>query len=179
LQQTGKDSALDYFDLDYLNAIYAFSLFVGSVFDDVTGEILLPTDPPFAPADKILWTVLERLHDAGVLQFGKKTPLNAFDPGQDNSTFTYYFARVSWRFALPEFCESYSSLHSELADRIDTAQEEDDHLRAVTEIWWQIGRSEGFRYLNVELEKYSLSIDEGSKLSDAIDYALTKFSIPQ
>jgi hypothetical protein len=179
LDQTGKHEPFDYYSLSYSDAVYAFALFVGSEFNDHTGEILLPTAPPFAPTDKELGSALKRLNDVGALQFGQKTPQNAFVPNQNETTFSYYFLRVSWQFAMPEFATSYASLHTELAELVDEGNANSDYSQAVSEIWWQIGRSETLQYLNQELDKYGLSIEEGDKLREAIRYVLTKFSIPQ
>jgi hypothetical protein len=156
------------------------SLFhIGSEVSEETGEFRLPESPSFGPSKEDLWSTLSKLHDAEILEFGENTPLNAFDPGTDSSTFSYYYARVSWQFALPETTGSFSSLFREISEVVDLRDEDDSYHEVVSKIWWQIGFSDAQRHLDKELEKYGLSIQSGDKLREAFRYALSNFSIPQ
>jgi hypothetical protein len=179
LEQTSRHKRYDYSGLHYAEAILAFSLYLGSEVNEETGEFRLPESPSLGPSKEILWNTLSKLHDAEILEFGKNTPLNAFDPGTTSSTFSYYYARVSWQFALPETTGSFSSLFREISEVIDLREEDESYDEAVSEIWWQIGLSDAQRHLDQELEKYGLSIQPGDKLREAFRYALSNFSIPQ
>jgi hypothetical protein len=179
LQQTSRHRPYDYGRLSYVEAMLAFSLYIGSELNEETGEFRLSESPSFGPSKEDLWNTLSKFHDAEILEFGENTPLNAFDPGTDPSTFSYYYARVSWQFALPETTRSFSSLFREISGVVDLREEDESYHEAVSEIWWQIGFSDAQRHLDKELEKYGLSIQSGDKLREAFRYALSNFSIPQ
>jgi hypothetical protein len=180
LRETSHDPTFDYQTLGYLDAFYAFVILVISEFDEESGEIVLPEAETFSPDTNALRKVTERLHNQSVLQFGQKTPLDAFVINEDDErSFRYYPARVSWRFALPEFSESYDSLLSELSSIVDGRNEYQDYPTTISDLWWHIGQAEGKRYLDLQLDTYNLSIEEGDKLREAIRYSLLHFSIPQ
>jgi hypothetical protein len=178
LNETNRDSHFDYQNMGYLDAFYAFTLLLGSEFDEETGEIRLPAPQTFSPDEDELAKIIQRLYRLGVFLFGKKTPLDAFLPSEEEGTYRYYPSKISWRFALPLFSESYEELFRDLSEIVDEREGNEGFSEAVNEVWWQIGRSEAVRYLRLQLDQYNLSIEESDKLHEAIRYALTHFSIP-
>jgi hypothetical protein len=164
--------------MSYLDAFYAFTLLLGSEFDEESGEIRLPAAQAFSPDENEMAKIIQRLYRLGVLVFGKKTSPDAFLPAEDENNYRYYPAKISWRFALPLFNDSYKNLFRELSDIVDMREEHEDFREAVSEVWWHIGQAEALRYLRLQLDQYSLPMEESDKLHEAIRYALTHFSIP-
>jgi hypothetical protein len=168
---------VNYKHLEYSDVIRAFAIFTSSESDD-EGNLRFADVPVFSAKRGALQAAIKTLYDNGVLLIGKGTPLNAFEPGESVESFSYYPARIIWRFATPD--ESHnSSVGRELARCVDNPQSNYEYWNAVAEIWWEEGYAEALRYLNEQLEKYGLHANEGDALKEAINHALADFSIPK
>jgi hypothetical protein len=177
LHNTSINPEVSYEHLEYSDVIRAFAIFTTSESDD-EGNLRFADVPAFSAKRGALQEAIKNLYDGGVLLIGKGTPLNAFVPGESVDTFSYYPARIVWRFATPG--ESHnSSVGRELARRVDNPQSNYEYWNSAAEIWWEEGYAEALRYLNEQLEKYGLHANEGDALKEAINHALDSFSIPK
>jgi hypothetical protein len=178
VETTNLQNSFDYYALDYLDACYAFVVLINSEFDEATGEIDLVDSHLFSADSGELPRVVDRLHKLGMLLFGKKTKLEAFLPGDNEDSYRYYPARISWRFAPPTHGDFPRQIFMELCEIIDNRDQDVDYSQAVSSLWWHIGEAETLRHLKQEFDVYRLAIPEGDKLTQAVRYALAHFSIP-
>jgi hypothetical protein len=177
LRNTSIDPEVNVEDMEYSDVIRAFAIFTSSESDD-EGNLRFADVPAFSAKHGALQEAIKSLYEQEVLLIGKGTPLNAFVPGESVDNFSYYPARIVWRFAT--LGESHdSSMGTELACRVDNPQSNYEYWNSVAEIWWEEGYAEALRYLNEQLEKYGLEANEGEALKLAINHALDNFSIPR
>lgn len=177
LHNTSYDPGIDYQDLEYSAIIRAFAIFASSECDD-DGNLRFTGTPAFSSKPTALKDTLKKLYDEGVLLIGKGTPLTAFVPGDSVDSFEYYPGRIIWRFATLNECANFPMVGRELSHYLDNPASDSDLWNSVSEIWWEVGYAEAFRYLNEQLEKYGLQVKEGDAFKEAINHALDNFSIP-
>ncbi|HEY5328854.1 MAG TPA: hypothetical protein VIJ79_03135 [Acidobacteriaceae bacterium] len=99
LRETSDDRCFDYESLSWQDSYSSYGLLASSDLDE-GGEIRQPTIPLLSPlVPNRVGEILRRLNRLGVLQFGKKTSVDAFAAQPEEICPTFYVNSVSWRFA--------------------------------------------------------------------------------
>jgi hypothetical protein len=177
-RETSPSEPFAYWSLSLADTVRAFALYNCARVDN-NFEITQLQVPPLMPDELGVAALLKRLRNLRVLEFGRKTPVTAFESGEKPGTFSYYPTQVTWRFARAADELASKDLGQVLGEYIDQTTNPVDLWTGVSELWWEIGRAECRRYFDEKLNEYSLYANEGNALDGAINHALLHFSIPQ
>lgn len=171
----------DYTTIGYLDAIVAYAIMLASETAISNGRVGDPHHLMICPSDSLLADLLGRLRNHRILVFANDTPITAISPESVlGGRVSYFPLMVSWQFAPPTGGNSFADVFREIGHVVEMRTEHPEFLDSVSELWWMLSEDEAIRYLREQLSTYQLTdLQVGDKLSEAITYALSRFSIPK
>lgn len=174
-----NDNPYDYASIGYTAAIIVYAILLASDHACEIGEFGDSASLHLCPTDKLSGELLKQLHDAGILQISRHTPLSAIEI-KDEGGWSANPHRIRWKFAKDVDGATFPQLMTRLGTMIDSRKEDLSYRQSVQALWWMLAIDDVSRFLLQAVTKYRLpDYHKGAKTDEALRYALEHYSIPQ